>query len=125
LRRGVFVDRDEIDPRYFEKPYYLMPDGESADEGYTVLRDALKKINKVAIGQLVMSGREHIVGILPHENGLMLSILRYAHEVRDAEPYFEKIAAAPSKEAVELATALINSNAGKFERHTEYLPAVG
>ncbi len=45
----------------------------------------------------------------------MLSILRYAHEVRDAEPYFEKIAAAPSKEAVELATALINSNAGKFE----------
>ncbi len=65
----TFVGRDEIDPRFFEKPYYLMPDGDSADEGYTVLRDALKKLDKVAIGQLVMSGREHIVGILAIRKG--------------------------------------------------------
>ena len=62
-----FVDRDEIDSRYFEKPYYLLPDGDEADEGYTVLRDALAKTKKVAIGQLIMHGREHIVGIMPHK----------------------------------------------------------
>src|SRR6476620_6466553 len=53
-----FVDRDEIDSRYFEKPYYLLPDGDEADEGYTVLRDAFAKTKKVAIGQLIMHGRE-------------------------------------------------------------------
>jgi DNA end-binding protein Ku len=111
----TFVDRDEIDPRYFEKPYYLMPDGDSADEGYVVLNKALAKTGKVAIGQMVMGGREHIVGIMAYDKGLMLSILRYAHEVRDAEPYFEKITASPSTETVELARELIESQAGNFE----------
>src|SRR5690349_24488291 len=67
-----FVDRDEIDSRYFEKPYYLMPDGNEADEGYTVLRDAFAKTKKVAIGQLVMGGREHLVGITALGRGLAL-----------------------------------------------------
>jgi DNA end-binding protein Ku len=111
----TFVERDEIDPRYFEKPYYLMPDGDSADEGYVVLNKALAKTGKIAIGQMVMGGREHIVGIMAHDKGLMLSILRYAHELRDAEPYFEKIKAAPSGETVELARELIESQAGSFE----------
>ena len=73
-----FVDLDEIDSRYFEKPYYLLPDGDSADEGYVVLRDALAKSKKMAIGQLIMHGREHLVGITAHKKGLMLVILRYA-----------------------------------------------
>jgi DNA end-binding protein Ku len=107
----TFVDRDEIDDRYFEKPYYLMPDGDSADEGYTVLRDALKKTKKVAVGQLVMSGRQHIVGIMPHEKGLMLSILRYADEMRDAASFFKQ--ADPA--SVSLASELIKSMTGKFE----------
>jgi len=114
----TFVDRDEIDPRYFEKPYYLLPEGDAADEGYVVLSKALAKTGKVAIGQMVMGGREHIVGIMAHDKGLMLSILRYSHEVRDAEPYFEKIKAAPSAETVELARELIESQAGSFEPKT-------
>ena len=73
-----FVSRDEIDSRYFEKPYYLLPDGDQADEGYTVLRDALAKTKKIAIGQLVMGGRQHLVGITAHDRGLALYILRYA-----------------------------------------------
>src|SRR3546814_1825915 len=56
-----FVDKTEIDSRYWEKPYYLVPDGEDADEGYTVIRDALKQTGKVAIGQLIMHGRGHLV----------------------------------------------------------------
>ena len=67
-----------------------MPDGDDADEGYTVIRDALKQTRKVAIGQLIMHGRGHLVGIKAHGKGLMLSILRYGNEVRAAEPYFER-----------------------------------
>ena len=80
-----FVNRDEIDSRYFEKPYYLLPDGDEADEGYTVLRDAFAKTKKVAIGQLIMHGREHLVGITAHKKGLMLLILRYQDELRKPE----------------------------------------
>jgi DNA end-binding protein Ku len=109
-----FVDEAEIDSRYLEKPYYLTPDGDDADEGYTVIRDALKQTGKVAIGQLVMHGREHLVGIMPHGNGLMLVILRYAEEVRAAAPYFENIGATPNADAVALATKLIEGSSGPF-----------
>ena len=49
-----FVDKAEIDSRYWEKPYYLIPDGDEADEGYVVIRNALKEARKVGIGQLIM-----------------------------------------------------------------------
>ena len=109
-----FVDEAEIDSRFWEKPYYLTPDGDDADEGYTVIRDAMKETGKVAIGQLVMNGREHLVGIKPHGKGLMLVILRYADEVRAAEPYFEGITATPKADAVALATNLIEGTSGPF-----------
>src|ERR1041385_2156659 len=57
-----FVDESEIESRYWEKPYYLTPDGDEADEGYTVIREALKQTRKVAIGQLIMGRRGHLVG---------------------------------------------------------------
>ena len=110
-----FVDRDEIDSRYFEKPYYLLPDGDSADEGYVVLRDALAKSKKVAIGQLIMHGREHLVGITAHKKGLMLLILRYQDELRKPEPYFDTIDAKVDDSAVELAVDLVEQELGKFE----------
>ena len=52
----VFVDEDEIDSRYWEKPYYLVPDGDEADEGYSIMQRALAETRKVAIGQLIMGG---------------------------------------------------------------------
>ena len=122
-----FVDEAEIDPRFLEKPYYLTPDGDDADEGYTVIRDALKETGKVAIGQLVMNGREHLVGIKPYGKGLMLVILRYAYEVRSAEAYFEGISAAPKGDAVALATKLIEASMGQFQPERmadEYAAAV-
>ena len=123
----TFVDLDQIDSRYFEKPYYMLPDGDEADEGYTVLRDALAKTKKMAIGQLVMHGREHLVGITAHKKGLMLLILRYADELRRPEPYFEKIEAEPAPNAVKLAVDLIEQQSGKFEPQkmpNEYAHAV-
>ena len=122
-----FVNLDEIDSRYYEKPYYLLPDGDSADEGYVVLRDALAKSKKMAIGQLIMHGREHLVGITAHKKGLMLLILRYADELRKPEPYFEKIEAKADVDAVKLAMDLIEQESGKFQPEkmpNEYARAV-
>jgi DNA end-binding protein Ku len=110
-----FVDRVSLDSRYFEKPYYLLPDGDEADEGYVIMRDALAKTGKVAIGQLIMQGREHLVGITAIGKGLMLEILRYAHELREPEPYFDKIVEKAKDEAVGLAVDLIERQAGRFE----------
>jgi DNA end-binding protein Ku len=122
-----FVDLDEIDSRYFEKPYYLLPDGDEADEGYVVLRDALAKTRKMAVGQLIMHGREHLVGITAHKKGLLLVILRYADELRKPEAYFDKIDAKPDGNAVKLAVNLIEQESGKFEPNkmpNEYAQAV-
>jgi DNA end-binding protein Ku len=122
-----FVDRDQIDSRYFEKPYYLLPDGDEADEGYTVLRDALAKTKKMAIGQLIMHGREHLVGITAHKKGLVLLILRYAGELRKPDSYFESIETKVDTEAVKLATSLLEQESGKFEPEkmpNEYARAV-
>ena len=122
-----FVDRDEIDGRYFEKPYYLLPDGDSADEGYVVLRDALAKSKKVAIGQLIMHGREHLVGITAHKKGLMLLILRYQDELRKPDSYFDTIDTKVDDSAVKLAVDLVDQESGKFEPEkmpNEYARAV-
>jgi DNA end-binding protein Ku len=110
-----FVDEDEIGDQYWEKPYYLLPDGDAADEGYVVIREALAATGKVAIGQLVMHGREHLVGIKALGKGLVLEILRYGHEVRPCEPYFEKLPSHAPKDAVQLAAELIARQAGPFE----------
>jgi len=122
-----FVDRDEIDSRYFEKPYYLLPDGDEADEGYTVLRDAFAKTKKMAVGQLIMHGREHLVGITAHKKGLLLLILRYADELRMPESFFDKVETKADAEAVKLATNLVEQESGKFEPEkmpNEYARAV-
>jgi DNA end-binding protein Ku len=110
-----FVDEDEIDTRYWEKPYYLVPDSDEANEGYAIMQRALADTGKVAIGQLIMGGRAHLVGIKALKNGLMLSILRYADELRDPKPYFEGISIEPKPEAIRLAKELIEAESGRFE----------
>jgi DNA end-binding protein Ku len=109
------VDENEIDSRYWEKPYYLVPDDDEADEGYAIMARALAETGKVAIGQLIMHGREHLVGIKALKVGLMLSILRYPDELREPKSYFEDIRVESKPDAVELATELIEAESGKFE----------
>lgn len=123
-----FVDQGEISPLYYERPYYLSPDGELAEEAYVVIRDALRKTGKVAIGQLVMRGKDNIVAIRPCGDGLLLETLRYADEVRGAERYFEGLDEIdPPKDALDLATELIGRKEGPFkpeafhDRYTEAL----
>jgi DNA end-binding protein Ku len=108
-----FVDKDEIDTRYWEKPYYLVPDGDEADEGYVIMQKALAETRKV--GQLTMHGRQHLVGIKSLKGGLMLSILRYPDELSDPKSYFEGINTKLDSEAVGLAKELIEAESGRFE----------
>jgi DNA end-binding protein Ku len=111
-----FVDEDAIDIRYFETPYYLMPDGDMADEAYVIVQKALKDTGKIGVGQFILRGRGNIVAIRPFGKGLMLEVLRHANEIRAAEPLFKEIAEVKvDKEALDLAKELIKRKTGKFE----------
>lgn len=112
-----FVDQHEIDPIYFERPFFVSPeDDEDGQEAYVVLRDALKKANKVGLGQLVVRGQSAIVAVKPCGEGLLLETLRYADEVRKADSFFDDVPnAKPDGELVELASELIAKKSKKFD----------
>lgn len=116
LELTQFVDSDEIDVLYFEKPYYVVPADELAEEAYIVLRDALRRSRKVGLGQLAMRGREYIVSLKPCGRGLILETLRYADEVTRASGYFREIGdAKPDAELLDLAETLIEKKTAPFE----------
>ena len=111
-----FVDRDDIDPRYFEKPYYLLPDGDAAEEGYVVVQRALEETKKIGLGQLILRGQGNIVALQACGRGLLLEVLRHANEIRSADTFFEEVPEVKfDKEALDLAKELIQRKAGKFE----------
>ena len=111
-----FVDACEIDPLYFEKPYYVAPQDELAEEAFIVLREALRKSKKVALGQLSVRGREKLVAIKPCGKGLLLETLRYADEVRAGQSFFDDIdEAKPKKELLDLANTLIEQKSAPFD----------
>ena len=111
-----FVDEKEIDPRYFERPYYVVPADEHATQGYLVIRNALQKMNKVGVGQITMGGREHLVAVGPVEKGLVMEILRYENEIKSASSYFHDLPDMKlDNEMVSLATELIGRKAAAFE----------
>lgn len=111
-----FVDDCEIDPLYFEKPYFVVPGDELAEEAFRVVRDALSETKKVGLGQLAIRGREYIAAIKPYGKGLLLETLRFHDEVRKAEPYFRDIGDdKPSGELLEVAKQLIQRKAAPFD----------
>jgi DNA end-binding protein Ku len=111
-----FVDAEDIDYRYFERPYFLVPGDEMAGEGYAVIRDALRKTGKVGLGQVTIGGREWLVAVAPLEDGLMMELLRYADELRKPADYFDEVPTAkPQKEMIDLAVQLIDKKSGPFD----------
>ena len=118
-----FVDADEIDPLYFERPYYVLPDGEAAEEGYRVIRDALRASKKVGIGQLTLRGKEDLVALYPGGNGLVLDTLRYESEIKDADEIFSGIKTSEArKDMMDMAEDLVKRrseafDASKFKNH--------
>jgi DNA end-binding protein Ku len=111
-----FVDEDAIDPRYFQTPYYLMPDGDMADEGYVLLQRALKETKKIGVGTFILRGHGNIVAVKPFDKGLLLEVLRHANEIRSAEALFKELPDVKvDKEALDLAKELVERKTGKFE----------
>ncbi|MHB9878235.1 non-homologous end joining protein Ku [Pacificimonas sp. ICDLI1SI03] len=128
LELTQFVEAHEIPVLYYEKPYYVVPKDDLAEEAYIVLREALSSSGKVGLGQLAMRGRETIVALKPCGRGMIAETLRYADEVRKAASYFDDVGdAEPAEELLELAATLIDKktvpfDAGKFEdRYIEAL----
>lgn len=112
-----FSDMNEVDPIYFDRSYFVSPDGKIAEEAYLTLREALKKSGKVGIGQIILGNKERIVSLRPCSHGLILDTLLYAYEVRKAENYFEDIPkkANLDKEQLELAELLIEKKTVPFD----------
>jgi DNA end-binding protein Ku len=123
-----FVDTHEIDVFYFEKPFYVVPADDLANEAFIVLREALKQSKKVALGQLALRGRENLVSLKPCGKGIVMETLRYEDEVRRAQDYFKEIPdEKPTKEMLDLAKALIDQKTAPFDAgvyHDRYVEAL-
>ncbi|KIU26214.1 DNA repair protein [Sphingomonas melonis] len=128
LELTQFVDADEIPVLYYEKPYFVVPADDLAEEAFIVLREALRRTKKVGLGQLAMRGREYVVSLKPCGRGMVLETLRYADEVNKAQSYFREIPdAKPDSELLDLAEALIDKKSGAFdpqEFHDRYVDAL-
>jgi len=128
LELTQFVDSSEIDPLYYERPYYVVPADDLAEEAFVVLREALRDTKKVAIGQLTLRGREYIVSLKPCGRGILLETLRYADEVVKAQGYFRDIPdTKPDPEMLDLAETLIDKKSAKFDPskfHDRYVDAL-
>ncbi|MGQ2932613.1 Ku protein [Sphingopyxis sp.] len=128
LELTQFVEADDIDEIYFEKPYYVVPADDLAEEAFIVLREALRRTGKVGLGQLAMRGREYVVSIKACGRGLVMETLRYADEVNKAASYFRDIADSdPDEDLLDLATTLIDKKTGKFDAsdfHDRYVEAL-
>ena len=111
-----FVPLEEIDRRYFDRPYYIVPNGKAGEEAFAVIRDAMKDKGRVALARIVLTNREHIMAIEPIGKGLLGTILRYDYEVRDEKELSRGV---PSpripKEMLKLASHILDTKAGHFD----------
>jgi|SRR5688572_29098785 len=111
-----FVNAAEIDPKYYERPYYIVPKDEVAAEGYLVIREALLKAKKVGIAQITMHGREHLAAVMPVELGMVMNVMRYENELRPAAKFFKELEnVSYDKGLVSLASELVARNSARFE----------
>jgi DNA end-binding protein Ku len=114
-----FVNQNELNPEFVEKPYFVVPESDSV-EAFAVVRKALQKTGKVAIGKIAFSGREHVVAISPagegDRGGMMAYTLRYTSELRNQSDYFRDIKQVEiGEESLELAESLIAKRSAKLD----------
>jgi DNA end-binding protein Ku len=120
-----FVPKTDIDPRYLIRPYYLVPDGKIGHDAFAVIRETIRSMDMVAIGRLVLTSREHIIGLEPLKNGLTGTLLRYPYEVRSEDEYFNDIQDVKvTKDMLDLAKHIVEQRStafdpAKFEDHYE------
>jgi Ku protein len=111
----TLVPAEEIDRRYYDKPYYVAPNGKYGADAFKVIRDAMEGTGRVALARIVMAQREHIIALEPFDKGFLATTLRYEDEIREAKPYLGSI---PSprvdKEMVDIAKSILERKAGHF-----------
>jgi DNA end-binding protein Ku len=111
-----FVPRSDIDSRYLIRPYYLVPDGKVGHDAFAVIRETIRSMDKVAIGRVVLTNREHIIALEPLDKGLMGTLLRYPYEVRSEKEYFDDIQDVKvTKDMLDLAKHIVEQKSGSFE----------
>ena len=111
-----FVDVNDIDRLYWNVPYYLLPGEKGGVEAYSVIREALSETGRIALGRVVMHGRERLVALEPRDKGIIAYTLRMGDEVVQPKDAFEDIPAQrPEKQMVEIARKIIEQQEGPFE----------
>jgi DNA end-binding protein Ku len=114
-----FIDKADLSPELVEKPYFVLPENDSQAETFNVIRQALVKTGKIALGKVAFSGRESIIAVMPADNderGMMAYTLRYQNELRNQHDYFRDIkATAIDQDSLELAETLIKKMSAKLD----------
>jgi DNA end-binding protein Ku len=111
-----FVGVHEIDPLYYDRPFFVLPQEKGDSEAYVVLRDALRKTKTIGLGQIVIRGKSSLVAIKACNDGLMMETLRYGDEVKRAGTAFKDVPEKkPEAELIELAEHLIEKKTKKFD----------
>jgi Ku protein len=111
-----FVPRDQIDQRYRDKPYYIVPDGKAGAEAFAVIRDAMKDKERVALARIVIANREHVLALEPLGKVVLGTTLRYDYEVRQEKPFFKEVPGTRvSRDMVQLAEHILDTKAGSFD----------
>lgn len=113
-----FVDLSEVDPRYLERPYYLAP-LKAGKKSYALLREVLKKTGKAGIGKVVLRTKQHLAAVVAHEDALLLVLLRFADELRDAKaldlPSTNLKSLGITPKEITMAERLVEGMVGEFE----------
>lgn len=110
-----FVDASSIDRIYWDEPYYLAPAGNTGIEAYAVIRAAMEKQEKVALGRVVMHQRERICALEPRDSGILLTTLRTHDEIRSADDVFDSRLPKPDSRMLEVAEKIIAQQEAEFD----------
>jgi DNA end-binding protein Ku len=111
-----FVPRSEIDDLYLVRPYYIVPDGKVGHDAFAVIRETIRTLDKVALGRVVLTSREHVIALEARDKGLVGMLLRYPYEVRNQDEYFEDIKDVKiTKDMLDLAKHIVEQKSGHFE----------
>lgn len=114
-----FVPAEDIDRTYWDHPYFLVPDGKLAQEAFGVIREAMLRSGQIALGRVVLSTRERILALEPHDKGMMAYSLRSRDEVRSAADLFGAISdAKPDEGMIAIAEQIIQQKEGPFDPDT-------
>jgi DNA end-binding protein Ku len=120
-----FAPKKEIDDLYHMRPYYIAPDGDAGVDAFVVIRDVIARMDRVALGRVVLTSREHVIALEPRDKGLMGMLLRYPYELADAKDIFADVPDIKvPNDMIALAEHIVKMKSGhfnpeRFEDHYE------